>query len=364
MDNIISNKKKISANKHNIPFQNKIIINASNIHTGGGKVLVNDLLIHLGKNFKNEVILFIDNRWDVNSKYENTKIIKISKYQRLIVWFFIFKLINRNDLILNYTNIPSFFKFKCNTFLIQSNRFVIEKNSITKKFNYKTRIRLFYEQFKFNLFHKNYDKIIVQSMSMKNILVNKGIDSNKILILTCLNYHDLLNTKSQLPEKNDETIFLYVASNDLHKNHSNLLKAWVHLSLENCFPKLILTIDRQNNLYNEIIRLKKQYKLNLEIKSNLNRKELFQLYKKVNLLIYPSTFESYAMPLAEAKSIGLPVICSELDFARDIIDPIETFNPYSSISIKRAVNRYLKRPNEKSKIITPNEFMNIITNDL
>ena len=28
--------------------QYKIIINASNIHTGGGKVLVNDLLIHLG----------------------------------------------------------------------------------------------------------------------------------------------------------------------------------------------------------------------------------------------------------------------------------------------------------------------------
>ena len=91
-------------------------------------------------------------------------------------------------------------------------------------------------------------------------------------------------------------------------------------------------------------------------------KELFQLYE-VNLLIYPSTFESYALPLAEAKSIDLPVICSELDYARDIIDPIETFNPYSFISIKRAVNRYLNRPNEKSKIITPNEFMNIITND-
>ena len=68
--------------------------------------------------------------------------------------------------------------------------------------------------------------------------------------------------------------------------------------------------------------------------------------------------------MAEAKSIELPVICSELDYARDIIDPIETFNPYSPVSIKRAVNRYLKRPDEKSKVITPYEFMNIITNDL
>ena len=32
-------------------FQNKIIINATNIHTGGEN-LVNDLLIYLGKYFK------------------------------------------------------------------------------------------------------------------------------------------------------------------------------------------------------------------------------------------------------------------------------------------------------------------------
>ena len=93
-------------------FQYKIIINATNIHTGGGKVLVNDLLIHLGNKFKNEVIIFIDRRWDVNYKFNNTNIIKISKYKRFIVWYYIYKLVNKNDLILNFTNIPSFFKFK------------------------------------------------------------------------------------------------------------------------------------------------------------------------------------------------------------------------------------------------------------
>ena len=44
------------------------------------------------------------------------------------------------------------------------------------------------------------------------------------------------------------------------------------------------------------------------------------------------------MPLAEAKSIGLPVICSELDFVRDIIDPIETFNPYCLFLLKAVID--------------------------
>ena len=132
MDSLKSIKKTKHVNNYNNMFQNKIIINASNIHTGGGKVLVNDLLIYLGKYFKNEVTIFIDSRCDLNFKFENTNIIKISKYQRLIVWYYIKKLVNKNDLILNYTNVPSIFKFRCKTFLIQSNRFVIENNNITK----------------------------------------------------------------------------------------------------------------------------------------------------------------------------------------------------------------------------------------
>ena len=143
-------------------------------------------------------------------------------------------------------------------------------------------MRLYYERIQFNLFHDNCDKLIVQSPSMKNILINKGIDPNKILILTCLNYNELIKTKSKLKKTNtDEIIFLYVASSDPHKNHMNLLKAWIQLSLENCFPKLILTIDQHNNLFDEVIRISKKYQLNLEIKSNLDRKELFQLYKEL-----------------------------------------------------------------------------------
>lgn len=47
------------------------------------------------------------------------------------------------------------------------------------------------------------------------------------------------------------------------------------------------------------------------------------------------------MPLVEARQAGLQVVASELDFVRDVLDPDETFDPDSSISIARAVKQFL-----------------------
>jgi hypothetical protein len=37
----------------------------------------------------------------------------------------------------------------------------------------------------------------------------------------------------------------------------------------------------------------------------------------------------------------LPVLASELDYVRDLIEPAETFDPSSPVSIARAVRRFL-----------------------
>jgi glycosyltransferase involved in cell wall biosynthesis len=51
--------------------------------------------------------------------------------------------------------------------------------------------------------------------------------------------------------------------------------------------------------------------------------------------------ESLGLPLIEARREGLPVLAAELDYVRDVIDPDEAFDPYSKISIARAVKRFL-----------------------
>ena len=63
--------------------------------------------------------------------------------------------------------------------------------------------------------------------------------------------------------------------------------------------------------------------------------------------IYPSTLESFGLPLLEARAAGLPIITGELDYVRDIVDPDETFDPNSPLSMARAVKRFLGRPERR-----------------
>jgi glycosyltransferase involved in cell wall biosynthesis len=82
----------------------------------------------------------------------------------------------------------------------------------------------------------------------------------------------------------------------------------------------------------------------------VKHEEIFRIYKNSEALIYPSLMESFALPLIEASQISLPIIASELDYVREVCEPIETFDPNSPISIMRAVRRFIKKPEPKIKI--------------
>jgi hypothetical protein len=48
------------------------------------------------------------------------------------------------------------------------------------------------------------------------------------------------------------------------------------------------------------------------------------------------------LPLIEAHEAGVDILASEMDFVRDVVDPVQSFNPFSPISIAKSVKRYLK----------------------
>ena len=58
--------------------------------------------------------------------------------------------------------------------------------------------------------------------------------------------------------------------------------------------------------------------------------------------------------------MNVDIVASEKDFVRDIIDPKETFDPYSTYSITRAVKRYLKIVGTKKKIKSARELIKYI----
>jgi glycosyltransferase involved in cell wall biosynthesis len=153
--------------------------------------------------------------------------------------------------------------------------------------------------------------------------------------------------------------FVYVASGEPHKNHRPLIEAWCLLAKEGLFPSLCLTLDetRFARLYKDIDELRQRYDLKVTNAAELSHKDVLALYKKADALIYPSTFESFGLPLIEARQAGLPVLAAELDYVRDVIDPEQTFDPESPISIARAVKRFIKSDEPALPLLDAKKFL-------
>ena len=86
------------------------------------------------------------------------------------------------------------------------------------------------------------------------------------------------------------------------------------------------------------------------------RRDVQPLYRSASALVYPSLLESFGLPLTEAKACGLPVIAAELDVVRDVLDPVQAFDPLSPTSIARAVIRFMGIDEPRTHY-TPQEFL-------
>lgn len=115
-------------------------------------------------------------------------------------------------------------------------------------------------------------------------------------------------------KKNKLNLF-YPATFVSYKNHNILFDAFSlidkKLSLK---VALYLTIEFDlNSSYNfeniEIIPL-----------GQIPHENIFYYYNSVDALLFPSYIESFGMPLIEAASIGLPIIASDLPYAREVLD--------------------------------------------
>ena len=122
----------------------------------------------------------------------------------------------------------------------------------------------------------------------------------------------------------------------------------------------------------DLLKFKQPVRLRGETKNNfftlmdmailaiVKHSKALALYTQSKALIYPSLMESFGLPLVEASGLDMPIIASELDFVRDIVSPIQSFDPSSSTSIARAVRRYLEDPEDFIQLVDGNTFIDSI----
>lgn len=333
----------------------KKIIYAPYINHGGGKKLLLDLLY---ANDSKSIIFFIDSRIknDLNFKFfskHNLIFIKRSFFSVIISELKLYFFSDKFSKILCLHGAPPLIRNPGHVTVFFQNRLYFSQNRL---FSLKKIIRKYFFLSSFNFC----EKVIVQTESMKVDLIRAAgpfFDSKKVYVLPFGNF--VVKTKNFSIKKQFD--FIYVADGNDHKNHLNLLLAWVILAKNGMFPSLALTIPKSDmikiSLINKFIF---KYKLNVKNLFTVQSELLTKYYLKSRALIYPSYTESFGLPLAEAVFLNIPILASELDFVRDVCTPKETFDPNSPLSISRAVERFLNVPKKANLIATPSQFLKTV----
>ena len=322
----------------------RIVVNSTNIHSGGGLTLLNELIASIDERYSGYLLL--DARMPLQVDVPKTFVVR--EYPptltgRLRGEWTLKRIARAGDIILCFGNLPPLFKVKGKIIVFLQNRYLVE-NTRLNEFRFFTRTRIRFERMWLRLRKSCIQKCLVQTKTMQRLVENVLNITPDIQTFvgiyneSKLNYHA---SSENIHKK--EFDFLYVASGEPHKNHRVLIKAWEILANEDIRPTLCLTLDQYKDyrLYNWINHKMKAFGLNVICVGEIPRQNIYHLYNKSRALIYPSIVETVGLPLIEAKAVGIPVLAGELDYVRDVIDPDQTFNPLSAQSIACSVKRFL-----------------------
>lgn len=334
---------------------NRLLLHAPSVHTGGGLVLLKDLLRvpHLPLAW-----FSVDARAVKQLEIPaatKIRIVQRSVVDRLRVEFDLRSQAREGDVVVCFHGMPPLLRSAARVIVFLQNRNYLGVNALSD-FSGWTMVRIAFERLICRTCRGNVDEYLVQTPTMARLVASWRKDSAQIRIAPFLDLAVIAASRNS-----PRFDFLYVADGEAHKNHRVLLDAWILLAREGIRPSLALTLGPRDRRLVETFELaQKQEGLILENLGEIDRAEILQQYARSRALIYPSTSESFAIPLIEASALGVPILAPELDYVRDVASPVHTFDPTSPVSMARAVKRFLGIAEPPLKISTPGEFADLL----
>ncbi len=211
--------------------------------------------------------------------------------------------------------------------------------------NYSPVDRVIYNR-KLHYAQKHADKIIVPSaQTSEDLTLYFGTPKSKIEIIP-LAY--LPRKTSILAETAQSPYILCVSSFDKRKNLVRLVKAFHEAD---CNHKLVICGKKGNQL-SRVKKIIKDLKANVEVKTNVDNKELNLLYSGALFCVYPSYFEGFGIPILEAFSYGKAVATSAISSMPEVGGNAAVyFDPNITDSMTAAITKLLI-DSEREKIET------------
>jgi glycosyltransferase involved in cell wall biosynthesis len=314
------------------------ILYAPNAHQGGGR----SLLLPLLEQIKNDesLWLMLDARLELPVDLQlQGKVIRVTRsiFGRLAAEWWLRNHLSKHSRVLAFGNLPPLLARCEELYVFIQNRYLVDPSPKWAGLPWKVVLRLKVERLWLRSFLQKNANLIVQTPSMQSTLL-AGLNRYAELMPFIASTQQANLPLARTPAYD----FLYVASGEPHKNHRNLVEAWVRLSKQEIFPHLALTLDsvRFPKLCQWIENQKAQYQLKISLLGELKYNEISNIYAESRALIYPSRYESFGLPLLEAVAAGLPVLAANESYVTEVVEPTAIFDARFSQSIVEAVKHF------------------------
>lgn len=322
---------------------------APNIKSGGGKELLEYLLEYIAVNYKDlSVKVYLDDSLKEQLKYSNIEMIFLRTSWEKI------KLFNEKiDHSLYFGNLPPLRKSSFSVVYLHNTYLLLPLYKLWKaslKFFLKYALQQLYLKF----FIKNVDVVGCQTPMIKEHLDDK-YHLRSVELFPFFRVPD----KNYLCEKKYD--FCYISLAHPHKNHQLLLDAIELLTNKGISVRLALTVETEKaELIERIKAINDKGIAKIDNFGIVPKDEVYDIYAKSRCLIFPSTEESFGLPLIEAVEMGLNVIAADLDYVYQVIEPSLVFDPQCVKSCANAMQSYLKEKPKKSNALVKNEIDKLI----
>lgn len=301
-----------------------MIVYAVNVHTGGGKVLLDELLVN--QPFGPITGLFYDERYNL-PKQTLGKFplfpVKVSIVHRTQAEFSLKKFWNKTPRtpILFFGNLPPLFFKPSQSILYLQNCFLLP-NVKVESHSFKKTLQLWVEKLILRFFVKNVSEVWVQS----DWMISKVKElSEKIVVIK----KPFLPTMPKPHTFEKVYDFITVSSFSKHKKFNLFMDALNLLDIQLKKPIRVLAIlDSKNSvLSKELVYFKN---INFESINSPRRDEIFNFYEKSSTAVVTSAFESFCLPVYEALHFGLKVIGPREPYLKNVSENLRFYENHTA----------------------------------
>lgn len=339
---------------------NKICINASNLHVGGGVQVAASFIYELSmkaqptSNFTiccsskvDKVLREIGTNFEVFKSYN-----VIDMYGLSALTSPVNRLINGADVCFTIFG-PNYLRVKAKTEIVGfAQAWMLDfDNPISQDMSPFSRLALRFKFYLQWLFFKRSDHFLVELNHVRDALIEKkGLKSDNIsTVYNCVSslYLDKSKWSPASFSLQEDKLSIGIVSRDYpHKNIGRLSEvAGILEKMYNLRVHFYVTLNNQewNNRDAEF----KQY---VSTVGELSPEQCPIFYEKLDGVIFPSLLECFSATPLEAMVMGKPLFASDRRFVRDVCaEHAFYFDPLNSRDIAKCIANYFDNQNEESK---------------